>query len=163
MSEHHSILIAEDDESDVLFLRRALKEAAMENPLHVTRDGQEAMDFLWQQRHAADDRLPALVILDLKMPRRSGMEVLQWIRQQNVLRCLPVMVFSSSARREDVERAYALGANAFLVKPASTVQRGEVGRFIKAWLQLNQPPLVSTEGFNAAQAAHAVQTFDAIP
>ncbi len=142
-----------------MLLRRAFKEVTIANPIHVAHDGQAAMDFLWRQRHATDDRLPALVVLDLKMPRRNGMEVLHWIRQQAVLQTLPVIIFSSSARREDVERAYALGANAFLVKPASTVERAELARFIKLWLQFNQPPMVSSEGFTGAQAAHAVQNF----
>lgn len=160
MSELPSILVAEDDESDVILLRRAFKEAAIANPFHFTHDGHEAIDFLWSRRHGSDDRLPALVILDMKMPRRSGMEVLHWIRAQNVLRCLPVLIFSSSARREDVERAYALGANGFLVKPASIIQRAEIGRFIKAWLQFIQPPLATTEGYQSALAAHSVQTFN---
>jgi CheY-like chemotaxis protein len=160
MSDQRSILVAEDDDSDVLFLRRAFKEAGIVQPVHFARDGHEAIEYLWGRRHGADDRMPALVILDLKMPRRSGMEVLHWIREQNVLRCLPVLIFSSSARREDIERAYALGANGFLVKPASTLQRGEVARFIKTWLQFNHPPLAATEGYQAAAAAHAVQTFN---
>ncbi len=160
MSEAPTILVAEDDESDVLLLRRAFKEAGLTQPVHFARDGHEAIEFLWGRRHGANDRAPALVILDLKMPRRSGLEVLHWIRAQNVLRCLPVLIFSSSARREDIERAYSLGANGFLVKPASTVQRAELARFIKAWLQFNQPPLATTEGYQAAMAAHAVQAFN---
>jgi len=160
MTEPPAILVAEDDESDVILLRRAFKEAEVVQPVHFARDGHEAIDFLWGRRQGANDRLPALVILDLKMPRRSGFEVLHWIRSQNVLRNLPVLVFSSSARREDVERAYTLGANGFLVKPASTVQRAEIARFIKSWLQFNHPPLATTEGYHAAAAAHAVQVFN---
>jgi CheY-like chemotaxis protein len=162
MNADRSILVAEDDDADVLLLRRAFKTANLTNPLHIARDGQEAIDFLWSRRNGTDDRLPALVILDLKMPRRSGMEALHWIRQQNVLRCLPVFIFSSSARREDVERAYALGANGFLVKPASTAQRAEIAGLIKSWLDFNQPPLAATEGYQAAQAAHAVQSFNSV-
>ena len=159
MSETRSILVAEDDESDVLLLRRAFTEADLCNPVQFVHDGQDAIDFLWRQRHVPEDRFPALVILDLKMPRRNGLEVLHWVRQQSIIRCLPVMIFSASSRREDVERAYALGANAFIVKPASTVQRTELARFIKDWMRFNQPPLASMEGFHAAQSAHAVRSF----
>lgn len=159
MNDEATILIAEDDEADVLLLRRAFKEADVRNPVHFAHDGLEAIDFLTEQRRTADDRLPALVILDLKMPRRNGMEVLLWLRQQPVLRCLPVLIFSSSARVEDIERAYAFGANGFLVKPPSTVQRTEMARFIKDWLRFNQAPLASTEGFKAALAAHTAGAF----
>jgi CheY-like chemotaxis protein len=163
MSEERSILVAEDDESDVLLLQRAFKEAGLQNALHFTHDGQDAIEFFLRQRQAPDDRLPALVILDLKMPRKSGIDVLQWIRQQPGLQCLPVMIFSSSARREEIERSYLLGANGFLVKPASTAERAELARFFKAWLQFNQPPLASTEGFKSAQSAHIARNLAQSP
>ncbi len=158
MSNERSILVAEDDESDVLLLRRAFKEADVQNAIRFVHDGQEVVETLTRQRQAADDRLPALVILDLKMPRRSGIDVLQWIRQQPGLQCLPTVIFSSSARRDEIERAYLLGANGFLVKPASTVQRTELARFIKGWLLFNQPPLACVEGFQAAQTADVVRS-----
>jgi CheY-like chemotaxis protein len=157
MNADRNILVAEDDEIDVLLLRRAFEQAGVRNGLRFVHDGQAAIEFLSAVRDAPDDRLPALVILDLKMPRRTGIEVLQWIAQDPVLRCVPVIIFSSSAHREDIERAYALGANAFIVKPASTVQRAEVARFIKDWMHFNEPPLVTTEGFKAAQSAHAAR------
>src|SRR5438067_12964024 len=100
-----------------MLLRRAFKEVGMPHPVEIARDGQEAIEFLSRDRASPDDRLPALVMLDLKMPRRNGMEVLKWMREQPVLRCLPVFVFSSSAHRTDVEQAYALGADGFIVKP----------------------------------------------
>jgi CheY-like chemotaxis protein len=151
MDELPSILLAEDDATDVLLLRRAFKEAGVQNPLHVCRDGQEAIDFLAQERRPVD-RLPALTILDLKMPRRNGMEVLRWIRGQPLLCGLPVMIFSSSAHHGDIEQAYDLSANSFIVKPPSIVERRELAVFIGQWLRFNQPPLVCTEGVGAAQA-----------
>jgi CheY-like chemotaxis protein len=155
MSEAVDILIAEDDETDVLLLRRAFKEAGLVRPMHVAADGQAAIDYLTAREQSPEDRLPALIILDLKMPRCNGIEVLQWIRAQPGLRCVPTVIFSSSSRREDVERAYLLGANAFFVKPPSTVQRTEFARFLGEWLKFNQTPLASTEGFRAARALHA--------
>jgi CheY-like chemotaxis protein len=157
MSEAPSILLAEDDETDVLLLRRAFKEADLQNPVHVARDGQEVMDFLSPERRAPADRLPALVILDLKMPRRNGMDVLKWMRDQKALSCIPVIVFSSSAHRADIERAYAAGANAVIVKPPSTTDRAEIARFIRQWIKFNQLPLACTEGSSAAVAAHAMR------
>ena len=154
MTEEQSILIAEDDEADVLLLKRAFQEVELRQPVDFVHDGFEAIEFLGRRRSAPNDRYPSLVILDLKMPRRSGLEVLQWMRQEPVLRCLPAIIFSSSARREEIERAYAIGANSFLVKPASTVQRTELARFIKAWLLFSQAPLASTEGFRSAHSAH---------
>ncbi len=152
-----TLLVAEDDESDVFLLQRAFREAELNSTVHFVPDGQAAIDFLQEKRGTAHDQLPALIILDLKMPRRTGLEVLQWLRQQPVLQCLPAIVFSSSARREDVERAYTLGANGFIVKPPSTVQRLEMVRFIKEWLRLNECPIASVEGFTAAQTLHDIR------
>lgn len=149
-----SILLAEDDDTDVLFLERAFAEVELRHPLQVARDGKEAIDLLSQAGKPPDDRLPGLVILDLKMPRLTGLEVLDWMRQHPVMRRIPVIVFSSSAHRADIERAYALGANAFLVKPPSTAQRKRVAQFIKDWLHLSLPPLASSEGVFAAKAVH---------
>lgn len=153
-----SILLAEDEETDVLLLRRAFKEADIRNPLDVVTDGQHAIDFLSKPRQAPHDRLPALIILDLKMPRRNGMDVLRWKREQPVLCGLPAIVFSSSSHRADIEQAYALGANGFFVKPPSIAERAEFARLVKQWLRFNLPPLVCTEGFHAAHVAYLRRT-----
>ncbi len=159
MTTEPTILLAEDDDTDVFLLKRALKEADVRHRMSVARDGQEAIELLSQQRGADDDRLPVLTVLDLKMPRKTGLDVLHWIRSQPVLRCLPVVIFSSSSRGQDVESAYALGANAFIVKPASTSERRELAQFLGEWLRFTQPPLVSSEGFRVAKAAHGTQSF----
>lgn len=159
MNQSASILLVEDDEADVLLLRRAFKDADIQNPLQVARDGQEAIDFLARPWLPPGDRLPALVLLDLKMPRRTGAEVLAWMRDKPVLCTVPVIIFSSSANRNDIEQAYCLGANAFMVKPPSLGERLELARFLKQWLRLNQPPLACTEGYSAAQTAHAGRDF----
>jgi len=155
MSRLTSVLLVEDDETDVLLLQRAFKNAEIPNPLEITRDGQEAIDFLSRARNPGADFLPALILLDLKMPRKSGMDVLAWKREQQVIATLPVIVFSSSAHRDDVERAYALGANAFLVKPPSLGERLKLIGFMKQWLAFNQPPLACIEGFHSAQDSYA--------
>jgi CheY-like chemotaxis protein len=159
MSRQLAILLVEDDENDVFFLKRAFEEAQIDNAVQVARDGQEAIDYLSGTKDFANRSrypLPCLIILDLKMPNKTGLEVLDWLRQQPVLRCIPVILFSSSAHRNDVERAYRFGANAFVVKPPSTEDRTDLARFIKGfWLRFNEPPMMCTEGLEAAQRFHA--------
>jgi len=150
-----SFLVAEDDGNDVFFLQRAFQQAKIENPLHVVGDGQEAIDYLSGEGKFSDRSLyplPHLFILDLKMPRKTGLDVLLWLQEQPELRCLPVLVLSSSAQRTDIERAYELGANAFVVKPASLERRVELAKLIGAfWLEFNEGPIVCTEGLESAR------------
>jgi CheY-like chemotaxis protein len=152
VNTHLSILLAEDDETDVLFLRRAFKQVELSNPVDVVPDGLEAIEFLERRKQKPEQRFPALVILDLKMPRRTGLQVLQWMREQPVIRAVPVVIFSSSSNQSDIESAYDAGANAFLVKPPSVNERNEIARFIKDWLRVSQPPLTAVESYRAAQA-----------
>jgi len=138
------ILLVEDNESDVFFLQHAFKKAGIQNPVHIANDGQEAIDYLAGQGKYADRSqypLPCLIILDLQMPRRTGLEVLQWLRAQPDLRSLPVIVHTASSQQRDVDAAYQLGANAFVVKPASITDAVEFATLIKGfWLRFNEPP-----------------------
>ncbi len=138
------ILLAEDDENDVFLLKHAFRGAGITHPVQVTYDGQEAVDYLAGAGAFADrlrHPLPGLILLDLKMPLKSGLEVLQWLRGQPSLQGLPVIMLSSSSQPRDVKRAYQLGANAFVLKPASNDKRIELARSIKAfWLQFNELP-----------------------
>lgn len=153
-----SILLAEDDDNDVFFLQKAFKDAGIENPLYIARDGQEAIDCLGGVGKFSDRNqypIPCLLICDLKMPRKTGMDVLEWKRGQPVIHCVPSVVLSSSAHRHDIERAYRLGANAFVVKPPSLEARLALARVIKTfWLEFNQPPLACTEGIEEALKLH---------
>lgn len=155
MNEVYCLLVAEDDANDVFFLKHAFQQAEIQNPLHFVYDGQEAIDYLsgtGKFSERARYPLPSLLILDLKMPRKTGMEVLKWLNEQPELRRLPVLVFTSSAHQKDVERAYDLGANAFVVKPSSISRRIELAKVIKGfWLDFNEPSLISTEGLEAAR------------
>ena len=155
MKSRGSFLVAEDDGNDVFFLQRAFQQAKIENPLHVVGDGQEAIDYLSGEGKFSDRSLyplPHLFILDLKMPRKTGLDVLLWLQEQPELRCLPVLVLSSSAQRTDIERAYELGANAFVVKPASLERRVELAKVIGTfWLEFNEGPIVCTEGLESAR------------
>lgn len=117
------ILYAEDDENDAFFMTRALKEAGIANRLELVRDGQEAIDYLAGDGRFADRDafpLPFLVLLDLKLPQLSGLEVLEWVREQSSLRDLHVVVLASSAEDKTVPKALELGANSYLVKPPTT-------------------------------------------
>ncbi len=140
----YHILLAEDDENEVFFVRESFKQAGIANPLEVVGNGQEAIDYLSGAGPYADRKrypLPCLVILDLQMPRRTGMEVLEWLRGQSDLRCLPVIIHSGSAQESDVDQLYQHGANAFVVKPASMEDRIELAKHIQGfWLRFNEPP-----------------------
>jgi CheY-like chemotaxis protein len=119
--ESTAILVADDTDDDVVLLQRAFAKAKLAPPRHVVDNGDTAIAYLAGQGPYADRTLfplPALLLLDLKLPRRSGLEVLAWLRQQPGLMRLPVIVMTTSAQPTDVDRAYDLGANAFVVKPA---------------------------------------------
>jgi CheY-like chemotaxis protein len=158
MSKPLGILLAEDDENDVILLERAFGKAEIKSPLFVVRDGEEAIRYLSGSGSFSDRKehpLPALLILDIKMPKTTGMDVLRWLRKQPVLNSLPALVMSSSAMPHDVERAYQLGANAFVVKPSSNEERVRLAINIKGfWLGFNRPPVVCTEGLEAARKFH---------
>jgi CheY-like chemotaxis protein len=113
-------LLAEDEESDALILGRAFEKCRSGHPLVVVRDGQEAINYLGG-RGPYEDRgrhpLPALLVLDLKMPRMSGFDVLSWISTRADLAHLPVVVLSSSSAEADMRKARELGASEYLVKP----------------------------------------------
>lgn len=138
MSEPGHILVAEDDLTDAFFLERAFKRAGIAVTLHFVRDGQEVIDYLRGSGQFTDRRrhpLPQLVLLDLKMPRLDGFDVLEWTRKQPALNGLVIVIFSSSGEPQDINRAYGLGANSYIVKPHSMGELMElVGRFKKHWL-----------------------------
>jgi CheY-like chemotaxis protein len=129
-----NILLAEDDDNDVFFMRRALQKGGIEFPLHVVSNGQEALDYLGGAGHFADRErfpLPSLVLLDLKMPFVNGFEVLTWMRSQEGIRDIPVVVLTSSAEERDRHRAMALGAKAYFVKPPTPALILSITPFLK--------------------------------
>ena len=123
MDEDFVILLAEDDVNDALLVERALSRADIHNPVMVVRDGKEAIDYLEGKGPFADRKnfpLPTLALLDIKMPKKNGLEVLEWVRHNGGgLKLLPVIIMSSSSIQEDIDRAYQLGVNAYLVKPTA--------------------------------------------
>ena len=116
-----SILLVEDDPNDVFLIQRAFQKMQLRNRVSVVSDGEEAIDYLSGDGDFSDRTrhpLPMLLLLDLKMPRKSGFDVLSWVRQRPGLKRLVVVVLTSSNQSSDVNRAYDLGANSYLVKPA---------------------------------------------
>lgn len=147
MTRLGTILLVEDDPNDVVLIRRALRNAKIANPLREVADGDEAIAYLsgadgYSDRDA--NPLPVLVLLDLKLPRRDGFEVLRWIRAQPGLRRLPVVVLTSSREAADVNRAYDEGANSYLVKPVAFDALLELVRRVdEFWLYLSEKPELS--------------------
>ena len=118
----HTSLLVEDNPDDVLLMKRAFSKAGLANPLQVVEDGALAVAYLAGEGPYADRTvhpLPVLVLLDLKLPRKSGLEVLQWVRQQPGLKRLRVVILTSSNQRADINQAHELGANSYLVKPGT--------------------------------------------
>jgi len=141
---HYTILLVEDDLNDVFLIQRAFRKANLANPIQVMKDGEAAVLYLSGQEPYADrDRypLPILMLLDLKLPRRSGLEVLEWLKQQPKLKRLPVVVLTSSREHTDLNRAYDLGANSYLVKPvAFDSLLNMVQTLNQYWLIINERP-----------------------
>ncbi len=128
-----TILLVEDDANEVFLMERAFQKANFSKQWRVARDGQEAIDYL------------TMMLLDLKMPRKNGFEVLDWLRQQPGLKRLIVVVLSSSGLTDDVNRAYDLGSNSYLVKPGDFESLVNMVKSLDLyWLLMNQDPDLET-------------------
>jgi CheY-like chemotaxis protein len=138
------ILLVEDNARDEALTRRALEKSHLLNEIVTVRDGVEALDFLMKTGpHEGEDihDLPELVLLDLKLPKINGLQVLEKLRTNEATRRLPVVVFTSSSEEEDMFRSYDLGANSYVRKPVDFVQFQEATTQLGMyWLMLNQTP-----------------------
>ena len=143
------ILHVEDDLNDVLLVGLAFKKAASPGALQVVQDGEQAIEYLSGTGPYRDRQtfpVPSAVLLDIKLPRRSGMEVLSWLRDHDELRRIPVIMLTSSNQPSDVNRAYDLGVNSYLVKPSALDELVEVIRKLSAyWLEMNTQPILGEE------------------
>lgn len=145
-SNQYSILLVEDDHNDVLLIKRAFQKVNIANPIIVVNDGEQAISYLAGREPYVDRNLPVLVLLDLKLPRKSGHEVLEWLRTQPNLKRLPVVVLTASSESSDVNLAYDLGANSYLVKPVTFDSLVEMVKTLNLyWLILNKRADVSYE------------------
>lgn len=150
------VLYAEDEDNDVFLMQRAFTKACVANPLQVVIDGAAAIRYLAGAGEFADRArypMPCLVLLDLNLPRQSGLEVLKWVREQPQLSCLPIVMLTSSSQDRDIGAAHTLGANGYLVKPPSPDKLIELVTTLRdtclvpdantqGWLDIkgNQPP-----------------------
>ena len=144
MDEIQTVLYVDDDDNDALLLKHAFRSAQSPFRIQVVNDHESATAYLTGCGCYADRKcfpLPALVLLDLKMPRMHGLELLTWIRSQPVLKRLVVIVLTASKHASEINRAYELGANSYLVKPVELNGLVETAKAIAAyWLVLNQQP-----------------------
>jgi CheY-like chemotaxis protein len=144
MKSNGAILLVEDDSTDVLLMERMFAKVQIAQQLFVVMNGMEAIDFLTKadgSHHPDKNPLPQLILLDLKLPLKSGLEVLKWIRGQPVLKRIPVLIFTSSLDRSDVNGAYDLGANGYFLKTGSLEKMCQlVGLWRDHWLVHNQNP-----------------------
>jgi CheY-like chemotaxis protein len=146
VTRDRTILLVEDNPSDEALTLRALKKNNIGNDIVVAHDGAEALDYLLMRRSAPSSAraLPQLVLLDLKLPKIDGLEVLRRIRADERTRLLPVVILTSSGEERDIVNGYGLGANGYVRKPVDFVQFAEAVRQLGLyWLVINEPPPVS--------------------
>ncbi len=141
------LLLVEDNPRDVEMTLLAFEDMKFANPIHVVRDGEEALEFLFATGRYADrdaKDLPRVVLLDLKLPRIDGIEVLRRVREDPRTRTLPVVALTSSREERDIVETYALGVNSYMVKPVDFDQFTQAIRSLGLyWAVLNQPPIVT--------------------
>jgi CheY-like chemotaxis protein len=146
MPNQSELLLVDDNEDDVLLVRRAFAQARILNPLRIVRTGEEAVEYIsgtGRYANRAEYPLPGVVLLDLKMPGMSGFDVLRWIRLQPGFGSLRVVVLTSSQDIRDVSAAYQLGANSFLVKPVDFERLVEISQALNGyWLWMDRSPEV---------------------
>lgn len=141
MSPVIRILVAEDDEDHRYLTVRALNQAeGVTLEIHEARDGEETLDYMYGRGAYAGRQLPHLVLLDLRMPKTDGLQVLQHVKSDPELAIIPVVVVTSSGQREDVEAAYALGTNSYVTKTRGFDFRENLSRVAEYWTVRNELP-----------------------
>ena len=169
MNEQQTILLVDDSENDLILMRRAFKKAKCNSPLQEVRNGEQAIAYLKGEGPYRDrDKfpLPAVVLLDLNMPKKNGFDVLTWVRVQPGLKRLAIIILTASKRSEDIELAFDLGATSFLVKPIDLEELATMMRHLCDWVQINHFPVLDEVGANKPQPATDAPTEisnDAIP
>jgi CheY-like chemotaxis protein len=146
MDDKQTILLADDSPNDLMLMRIAFKKAESNTPIQEVHNGEEAIAYLGGEGQYNDRNkfpLPVVLLLDLNMPMKNGFEVLQWLRTHSQLKRMSVIILTASMRMEDVERAFDLGAHAFLVKPPTVEQLVIMVRRLHDWLEINHFPPVN--------------------
>jgi CheY-like chemotaxis protein len=135
------ILLVEDNPMDLDLTFQALEGNGVANPIVACRDGEEALEYMEKHRSLDDLQVPIVVLLDLRLPKVDGIEVLRQARGDPVWRQVPIVVMTTSRENTDIEAAYGLGVNSYIVKPVDFVTFTEVVKSIKVyWLLTNEPP-----------------------
>jgi CheY-like chemotaxis protein len=134
------ILLVEDNPDDIFFVKRAFAAAHLEHPLFTVENGQQAIDYMNGVGQFAEHPLPRLVIADLKLPAVNGFDLIRWMRHDAKTKLIPIIVLSSSNRSDDVNLAYALGANAYMVKPPDPHAFERLFRTIAEFWDLGETP-----------------------
>jgi CheY-like chemotaxis protein len=139
-----TILLVEDEVTDATFLLRGFEKAQVANPILHLKNGDDALRYLAGKGEFADRNkypLPALILLDLKLPGTTGIQLLQWMRVQGEIKRIPVVVLTSDDNPQTINAAYDLGANSYLVKPGNAAEIARMVQSIqKYWVKLNEPP-----------------------
>jgi CheY-like chemotaxis protein len=143
-AKHSIVLLAEDNSDDIFLMRRAFERSRIPNPLRVVEDGVAALDYVFGAGPYSDRSahpFPCLVLLDVKMPKINGFDVLRQIRENPATHRLPVVMLTSSNQQKDIDSAYDLGANSYLVKPHSAESLESLLQSLQAyWFSLNNWP-----------------------
>ena len=140
--EEKTILLVEDNSDDVDLTLRALKKNNITNKIDVVSDGAQALDYIFSRDAYADRKeLPAVILLDIKLPKVDGIEVLRQIRQNELTKLLPVVILTSSKEEQDLMNGYKYGCNSYVRKPVEFAQFVDaIGQLGLYWLLLNEPP-----------------------
>jgi len=145
-TQNVEVLLIEDNPNDVELTLHTLKKNHLANRIHVVRDGAEAIDFLFCRgayENRNPDHTPKVILLDIKLPKVDGLEVLRRIRRDKRMRLLPVVIMTSSREERDIIESYKLGINSYIVKPLEFGQFSEVVHQVGCyWMLLNQPPIL---------------------
>lgn len=139
-----TILMADDDEDDIMFAHNALKECRLANDFHSVRNGEELLDYLYRRgeyQKLADSPRPGLILLDLNMPLMDGREALEFIKADPDLRAIPVVILTTSSAEEDIYKTYDLGASSFITKPVTFSALVEIMRHMgRYWFEIVELP-----------------------
>lgn len=135
-----SILMVEDDDNDIIMTKRAFERYNLRNVLYVARDGEEALDFIYRRGDYQDSPAPGLILLDIKLPKMDGLEVLRRLKSDPDKRHIPVVILTASRREKDKIESYKLGVNSYIVKPLDFSKFIEAVSTINLYWSLNQLP-----------------------
>jgi CheY-like chemotaxis protein len=165
MRKDAPILVMEDDANDALLLKRALRKAGISNPIHVAPNGEEGIAYLNgndPRQHPSERPTPCFIITDLNMPKKSGLEVLEWLCGHPELRVVPTLVLTSSREQRDVSRAYGFGANSYLVKPNDLRDLERMASLIRDyWAACEKPePRRTGQSVGTSDSPNALHTED---